>query len=102
MNERFLMIECRSLLRDFLRKWKEKLEEVVIEDENSTDSSANDASTSETLDDPLEPSSGDSSGDQMIAESMLTKTSRNKFVWTKRAVRIVVRRYERYGAYLIN
>ena len=94
------MIECRSLLRDFLRKWKEKKEEVVIQDENSTDSSANDASTSETLDDPLEPSSGDPSGDQMIAESMLTKTSRNKFVWTKRAVRIVVRRYERYCAYL--
>ena len=94
------MIECRSLLRDFLRKWKEKKEEVVIEDENSTDSSANDAPTSETLDDPLELSSGDPSGDQMIAESMLTKTSRNKFVWTKRAVRIVVRRYERYCAYL--
>ena len=89
------MIECRSLLRDFLRTWKEKLEEeVVVEDDDSNESSTNDASTDGYLGNSYEPKD-----EKIIAESMLTKTSRNKFVWTKRAVRIVVRRYERYPTY---
>ena len=100
MSERMLLIECRSIVREFLQTLKEKQRLEMLEDEgNSVDSSSDFIATNgdDEYDEkvPLSDSSVDREEEGQLAETMLTKSSRNKFVWTKRAVRIVMRRYGR-------
>ena len=91
------------MVREFLLNLKEKqkaeeVEEALDDEGESVDSLSDLTESNEEIGDEMPAS--DSSTDQrlsegQLAETMMTKSSRNKFVWTKRAVRIVMRRYGR-------